>query len=147
MILWSTIYWLSLTIYWLSISIHCSSIVHWLWSQIYRLLVLFKIGFETKKYHFCVLLAWTVTVAIFHPIYEKLIKTIQNVPKSVDNHKEPGLAGYRFGIILETETWVFRPSCLSLSDSDFFEFSRTFFIGIVKKKGIIRGAELCYFTY
>ena len=28
-----------------------------------------KIGFETKKYHFCVLLAWTVTAAILHPLF------------------------------------------------------------------------------
>ena len=48
--------------------------------------IFFKIGFETKKYHFCILLAWTVTVAILHPKFEKVIKTTQNVPKTVDNH-------------------------------------------------------------
>ena len=45
-----------------------------------------KIGFETKKYHFCVLLDWIVTEAILHPNFEKVIKTTQNGPKTVDNH-------------------------------------------------------------
>ena len=57
-----------------------------------------KIGFEAKKCHFCVLLAWTVTVAILHPKFEKVIKTTQNVPKTLDNHQEQlvlGL-GYQF---------------------------------------------------
>jgi len=43
-----------------------------------------KIGFETKKYHFCVLFALTVTVAILRPKFEKVIKTTQNVPKTID---------------------------------------------------------------
>ena len=57
-----------------------------------------KIGFETKKYHFCVLVSSTVTAAILHPKFEKVIKTTQNVPKTVDNHQEQlvlGL-GYQF---------------------------------------------------
>ena len=45
-------------------------------------------GFETKKYHFCVLFAWTMTIAIFHQKYKKVQKTSQNVPKTVDNHQE-----------------------------------------------------------
>ena len=47
---------------------------------------------------FWVLLALTVTEAILHPKFEKVLKTIQNVPKTVDNHKEQlvlGL-GYQF---------------------------------------------------
>ena len=55
-------------------------------------------GFETKKYHFCVLFAQTMTIAIFHQKYEKVLKTTQNVPKTVDNHQEQlvlGL-GYQF---------------------------------------------------
>ena len=56
-------------------------------------LFLKKIGFETKKCHFCIILAWTVTVAI-----GKINKTTENVPKTVDNHQEQlvlGL-GYQF---------------------------------------------------
>ena len=45
-------------------------------------------GFETKKYHFCILFACTKTIAIFHQKFEKVIKTSQNVPKTVDNHLE-----------------------------------------------------------
>ena len=50
------------------------------------------------KSTFCVLLAWTVTVTILHPKFEKVIKTTQNVPKTVDNCQEQlvlGL-GYQF---------------------------------------------------
>ena len=47
-----------------------------------------KIGFETKKYHFCILLDWIATEAILHPNFGKVIKTTQNVPKTVDNHKK-----------------------------------------------------------
>ena len=38
------------------------------------------------------------TIAIFHQKYEKVLKTIHNVPKTVDNHQERlvlGL-GYQF---------------------------------------------------
>ena len=55
-------------------------------------------GFETKKYHFCVFFALPATIAIFHQKYEKVLKTTQNVPKTVDNHQEQlvmGL-GYQF---------------------------------------------------
>ena len=45
-------------------------------------------GFENKKYHFCILFAWTTSVAIFHKKYEKVLKTTQSVPKTVDNHQE-----------------------------------------------------------
>ena len=55
---------------------------------------LLKIGFETKKYHF-ILLALTVTEAILHPKFDKVIKTIQNVPKTVDNHQEHLVFGLR----------------------------------------------------
>ena len=48
----------------------------------------FKMGFGTKKYHFCVLFSRTATIAIFHKKYEKVLKTTQNVPKTVDNHQE-----------------------------------------------------------
>ena len=50
--------------------------------------IFLKIGFETIKYHFCVLLALTVTVAILHPKFEKVIKSTQNVPKTVEHHQE-----------------------------------------------------------
>ena len=39
-----------------------------------------------------------MTIAIFHQKYEKVLKTTQNVPKTVDNHQEQlvlGL-GYQF---------------------------------------------------
>ena len=52
-------------------------------------------GFETKKYHFCVLFDWTTTIAIFHQKYEKVLKTTQNVPKTVDNHQEQLVLGLR----------------------------------------------------
>ena len=45
-------------------------------------------GFETKKYHFYVLFARNRTIAIFHQKYEKVLKTTQNIPKTVDNHQE-----------------------------------------------------------
>ena len=39
-------------------------------------------------YDFCILLAWTVKVAILPQKFEKVIKTNQNVPKTVGNHWE-----------------------------------------------------------
>ena len=50
--------------------------------------IFLKIGFETKKYHFSILLALTVTEAILHQNFEKVITSTQNVPKTVDNHLE-----------------------------------------------------------
>ena len=55
-------------------------------------------GFETKKYHICILFTQTMKIAIFHRKYEKVLETTQNVPKTVDNHQEQlvlGL-GYQF---------------------------------------------------
>ena len=49
-------------------------------------------------------------------------------------------------IVLETVTWAFWASCLSLSVSDLHSIELHFFIGIVTKKGIKRGAELGYLT-
>ena len=46
----------------------------------------FKMGFETKNCHFYILFIWTVTIAILHQKFEKVIKTTQNVSKPVDNH-------------------------------------------------------------
>ena len=43
-----------------------------------------KLVVMTKKYHFCLLFA--CTIAILHPKFEKVIKTTQNVPKTVGNH-------------------------------------------------------------
>ena len=57
-----------------------------------------KIGFQTKKYHFCVLFALTVTVAILRPKFEKLIKTTQNVPKTIDNHQKQLVFGLGYQI-------------------------------------------------
>ena len=50
-------------------------------------------GFETKKYLFHVLFACIMSIAIFHHKYENLLKTTQNVPKTVDNHKEQLVLG------------------------------------------------------
>ena len=55
--------------------------------------IFFKMGFENKKYHFCILFAWIISVAIFHEKYEKVLKTNQNVPKTVDNHQEKLVLG------------------------------------------------------
>ena len=42
-------------------------------------------GFETKNCHFYVLFIWTVTIAILHQKFVKVIKTTKNVSKTVDN--------------------------------------------------------------
>ena len=34
-----------------------------------------------------------MTIAIFHQKYEKVLKTTQNVPKTVDNHQEQLVLG------------------------------------------------------
>ena len=51
-------------------------------------------GFETKKYHFCILFAQTMTMATFHQKYEKVQKNhskwknifFQNCSKLPKNH-------------------------------------------------------------
>ena len=43
-------------------------------------------GFETKNCHFYILFTLTVTIAIIHQEFEKVIKTTQNVPKTLDNY-------------------------------------------------------------
>ena len=45
-------------------------------------------GFQTKKYHFCILLAIQAETLVLHQKFEKVMKTTQNVPKTVDNHLE-----------------------------------------------------------
>ena len=39
-------------------------------------------------YHFSVLFTLTPTIAVFLQNYEKVLKTTQNVPKTVDNYQE-----------------------------------------------------------
>ena len=53
-------------------------------------------GFETKKYNFCVLFAQTLTIVIFHQKCEKVQKTTQNAPKTVDNYQEQLVLGLGF---------------------------------------------------
>ena len=55
-----------------------------------------KIGFLPKKCHFCVLLSRPATIHIFHLKFEKVIKTTQNVPKTVDNHQGQLVLGFRY---------------------------------------------------
>ena len=44
----------------------------------------FKMGFETKNYHFCILFAQpaAISIVIFNQKYEKVLKITQNVPKA-----------------------------------------------------------------
>ena len=44
-------------------------------------------GSETKKYHFCVLFAWTTPIAIFHQKYEKVLIQIQDPEFVTTNNK------------------------------------------------------------
>ena len=39
-----------------------------------------------KNCHFCILLARLTTIQVLHQKFEKVPKTTQNVPKTVDNH-------------------------------------------------------------
>ena len=59
-----------------------------------KLRLVLEIGFETKKKHFCLLLAWKVTVDILHPKFKKREKNTQNVPKPKNKYQNTNISKF-----------------------------------------------------